>query len=810
MSLFPPAILYNIPMREWNLQRTALPSLVLAADARLSPLNYYDDQIWELHLRTGEPAALSLQTTYGLRARSMRLFPRFTENSETVSDPDQFRTPPAFRRFHPNYALVTCSPFDGIDVVIEYWVAFSNVVAGRIRVINSGVTPRALRLDWTALLVPAGEGQRMSPTQFEHVHVLQGQVQGLSPVLMMTGGVEAISSPYPSLTISLDLLPGLERQFSWAAAALADPAASFTVARATVARDWEGEYARIEMFNAAQLDVETGNPDWNAAFALAQKTALNLLHGPTEFLPHPSWVQTRLPDQGFSLRGDGSEYGHLWDGQTPFDTWYLCQLLLPAYPTLAQGFLFNFLANQDENGFMDWKIGLNGRRSGFLATPLLATLAWKIYQAQEDDSFLEKVFAPLLKFFNYWFDARNDRDGNGIPEWNHPVQTGFEDNPLFAYWQPWSQGADLSLFESPSLTAMLYREGQSLLKIARKLKHLGPVHDLNQRLEKLKTSLARAWHDPSATYRYLDRETHTSGDGKTVGRRNGSGTINLSRFRFDTPTRVLVRIHPDPEGTRDVQVRLSGTGADDAPLSETFTPDTFRWFLSLGTGVSTGVFLALEEIEIDGLQPGDQVQVYTVDFGFHDQTLFTPLWAGLPTPEQAEALIKKYVMRTNRYWHGYGLPACPAPENRNPDLTALCDTIWLPWNALIGEGLVQYGYQDLTAELFARLMDAIGQNLHQTGAFRKHFNGTTGQGIGERNALSGLPPISLFLEILGVQIYSPWKVRLVGKNPFPWPVKIRYRGMILDRNAEITLITFPDGQTVKVNNPAPCVVTGRP
>jgi hypothetical protein len=797
-------------MREWNLQRNTLPSLILAADARLSPINYYDDQIWELHLRTGEPAALSLQTTYGLRARSMRLFPRFIENSDTVTDPDQFRSPPAFRRFHSNYALVTCAPFDGIDVVIEYWVAFSNVVAGRIRVINSGVTPRNLRLEWTAILVPAGEGQRMSPVRHESVDVLQGQVQGLSPVLMMTGGVEAVSSPYPNLSTALELLPGLERQFSWAVAALADPVASFTLARATVARDWDAEYARIEMFNAAQLDLETGNPEWSAAFALAQKTALNLIHGPTEFLPHPSWVQTRLPDQGFSLRGDGSEYGPLWDGQTPLDTWHLCALLLPAYPALARGFLLNFLTTQEESGFVDWKPGLNGRRSSFLATPLLASLAWKIFQAEEDQNFLDQVFTPLLKFFNYWFDPRNDRDGNGIPEWHHPVQTGFEDNPLFAYWQSWSQGADISLFESPALTALLIREGQSLLKIARKLGRLGPVHDLNQRIEKLKVALSRAWHDASATYRYLDRETHTSGDGKTVGRRNGSGTINLSRFRFETPARLLVRIHPDPEGTREVRVRVTGTGVDENPLAETFPADAFRWSLGLGTGISTQVLIALEEIEINGLQLGDQVQVYTVDYGLHDQTLLTPLWAGVASPEQAESLIKKYVMRPNQYWHGYGLPACPSSESRNPELNAICETVHLPWNALIGEGLVQYAYQDLAAELFSRIMDAIGQNLRQTGAFRKQFNATTGQGIGERNALSGLPPVGLFLDILGVQIYSPWKVRLAGKNPFPWPVRIRYRGLIVSREDEVTLITFPDGQTVKVNNPAPCIVTGRP
>jgi hypothetical protein len=47
-------------------------TLTLAADTRFSHPDYTDDQIWELRLQGGEPPALVLQTTYGLRARWMR------------------------------------------------------------------------------------------------------------------------------------------------------------------------------------------------------------------------------------------------------------------------------------------------------------------------------------------------------------------------------------------------------------------------------------------------------------------------------------------------------------------------------------------------------------------------------------------------------------------------------------------------------------------------------------------------------------------------------------------------------------------
>ncbi len=64
-------------MPNWNLAAGDPLSLTLAADARLTTTDYTNDQIWELSLGGGEPAALALQTTYGLRAHWMRLFPRF-------------------------------------------------------------------------------------------------------------------------------------------------------------------------------------------------------------------------------------------------------------------------------------------------------------------------------------------------------------------------------------------------------------------------------------------------------------------------------------------------------------------------------------------------------------------------------------------------------------------------------------------------------------------------------------------------------------------------------------------------------------
>ena len=69
-------------MREIKLSVVDPLRLTLAADARLSPTDYTNDQIWELLVGRGEPGAILLQTTYGLRARNMRVFPQFVEEHQ--------------------------------------------------------------------------------------------------------------------------------------------------------------------------------------------------------------------------------------------------------------------------------------------------------------------------------------------------------------------------------------------------------------------------------------------------------------------------------------------------------------------------------------------------------------------------------------------------------------------------------------------------------------------------------------------------------------------------------------------------------
>ena len=798
-------------MRDWNLAPGDPLALTLAADFRLCRPDYVNDQIWELETGGGDPPALALHTTYGLRARLMRIFPRFTLGTQAVTDPAHFFQPLRLRRFYPNFLLLDFSPFPGVDIFAEYWLPDSHIAAGRFTVTNHTAGQINMLLELCGQLSPLDAGQNLTPLPMQSVNVLAGHSSDLAPVIFLTGGPLPGPGPYPSLALDLALDPAGSRCLTWAQAALTSQSDSLNLARRTAARPWEAEFARIEQINAAQtVDIHTGDPDWDAALALSQKTAFSLFFGPNQNLPNPSFVLARQPDHGYSPRGDGTDYSPLWNGQPPMESVYLAGLL-PGAPDLAAGLLHNFLAGQTAGGSVDWKPGLAGQRGRWLAAPLLASLAWQTYQRNLDTDFLRAIQPGLQAFLQCWFDADRDRDQDGFPEWDHPLQTGLEDNPAFTVWQAGGQGAAISTAESPALSAMLHREILSLAHIAEVLDDHREQERLESRAAQLRLLNEACWDDSAMFYHNRDRVTHRSPAGKTLARQTGSGKLALDQS-FPTPMRLLVRIKLIGETTRRPEITLHGQ-EETTPRSECLERMDFQWGPGLAVATSRQVYSRLEQVEISGLQLRDQVSIQTMDFSGEDISLFLPLWAGIPGLPRLQALANRSLFAAQRFWKPFGLPTCasgpsktrPTAVDRMMDSTS--QAVHLPWNALIGQGLLAYGMQPEAARLTARLMSGVIRNLKKQHAFFRAYHAETGEGLGERNPLQGLAPLGLFLETLGVTIQSSTRLTLTGMNPFPWPVTVKYRGLTVTRQAEQTVVVFPDGQTLTLADPTNAVIS---
>ena len=790
-------------MREWILKSGDPLSLTLASDARLAPTDYCDDQIWELALGGGEPPALALQTTYGLRAKASRIFPRFTLGEIARTNPEEFYQPPVVRTIFPNFIALSFSPFPGIDVAIEYWVPQPHAVAGRTYVTNSSTTDKKLLLEWAAQL-SATEGQRMAPLEMQATTILNGYTSGLYPVIFAAGGPKSGPGPYPSLAFKMELTSNDSRQFTWVHAALGEREASFNLARSIAAQKWEAERSHLEMVNARQVEIYTGEANWDAAFMLAQKSAVSLLVGPTPNLPYLSFVMSRQPDQGFSLRGDGSDYSHLWNGQSLMEAAYLADTLLPSAPEMVKDLVRNYLAVQTEDGSIDWKPGLGGQRSRLLAPPLLASLVWRIYQHTEDSAFLEETLTALQRFWLSWLTPSHDRDGDSIPEWDHTLQEGLDYHPVYSAWQTAGLGVDIASAECPSLSAMLYEECQSLLRIAEQTGREADTAGLADLAQKIKESVEAAWEADEANYFAVDRDTHQSSLGELILDVKGSGSF-LIRHSYSKPVRLSIQVRTDETIRRRPLLFLHGKNMSGNRRVERIDDEQFRWIPGLGQLSGKYVYSYLERLEVRHLEPEDQIIIRSVHYHTTDVTSLAPLWAGIPDDERAGKLVEQTISNPSLFWRSFGLPTCPNPDEQ-VDQTA-CWGVNLPWNWLIARGLVRYGYREQAALLLTRLISAILKSLAQEHTFRRAYHADTGAGSGEYTALSGIAPVGLFLETLGVRLISPRRVALAGNNPFPWPVTVKYRGLTILRQKDKTIVIFPDNQTVTVTDPEPRLVS---
>ncbi|MBI5933981.1 MAG: hypothetical protein HY867_09760 [Chloroflexi bacterium] len=787
-------------MRDWNLTSGDPLHLTLAADFRFGGVDYLNDQIWELDFASGEPRSLSLRTTFGLRARSMRVFPRFGEGRGIVTDPAKFVRAPRLKKFYPNFLELDFSPLENLDVTAEFWAAGSQVIAGRYTLVNCGPKARKIRLELCAILAPL-DGQAFFAAQSQMVNVVTGTTGGLAPLLYMTGGPNSITAPYPALTVELDLAPNASRSIAWALAALAASGPSYELARKTVARNWDAEKARIEMSAESQtMEIETGDPDWDAAFAFTQTAALRSFLPASETLPNPSFVLTRAPDHGFSRKGDGADYPLGWAGQSPLEAYALASLL-PGAPQYAKGLLRNFLSTQNEDGFVDLRPGLAGQRAKMLAAPLLASLAWQTYQASNDDAFLAEVFPSLLKFFWNWFSPAHDRDRDGLPEWDHLLQTGWDENPLFDVWNPWSQGMDIGAAENPSLYAMLAREAACLILIAEKLGRGNEVTLVQHQAELLDNAVAASWDESAALYSYRDLVTRLSLAGQVVAKGKGRAALKPKK-EFERPVRLLIEIQSKSPAAKRPEIRLAEMATKE-PV-EVIAPEQFVWRSGGLVATTRNVYEKLGRVDVIGLDAADKIVVRAIDLTAQDHTLLLPLWAGLPDQQRAQTMIGRALLDASRFDKPFGLPALASCPTEKAD--AVCSSVHLRFNQLIGEGLLAYGFHTEAARLVEHIMAAVVKNLKETRAFHQRHHAETGAPIGERHALTGLAPLGLFLQTLSVTIHSATRVRLEGKNPFPWPVTIRYRGLTVKRGLESTEVIFANGKSVMVMDSKPCIV----
>ena len=484
---------------------------------------------------------------------------------------------------------------------------------------------------------------------------------------------------------------------------------------------------------------------------------------------------------------------------------YYLSTLLPGAPHLLKGLVQNFLAVQDINGEIDCKPGIGGQLGKFQAAPLLASLAWKAYRATRDRPFLADAYPRLLAFFRAWLSPAHDHDGDSLPEWTNTLQTGFEDNPLFDAWHPWAQGAEISVIQSPTLASMLHREARTLVRIAEELDITDDRLYLKTRAGIMRAGIEACWDADLSYYRYRDRDTKFSSPGRVISQRRFTPHYTLQK-KLKEPARLLIRIQSASGGSPHPEMTIRGS-LEGQDQEETIPRTAFQWMTGGAVATTQKVYDSLGTFDVTGLERRDTITIQSLDLTGEDHTLFLPLWAEIPDQDEAAQLVQNRLLSEEHFHHPFGAPALPLIPDPNAD--PICLSVHLPWNQLIGEGLLAYGFRKEAAGLVTRLMSAVILNLKQSGAFYTRYHAASGMGMGERNTLAGLAPLGLFLQTLGLQIHSTEHIKLSGENPFPWPVTVKYRGLVVTRSTGQTQVTFPSGQSVTLTDPTDAEVLAK-
>ena len=783
-------------MKTWSLTEHDPICLTLSADARFVQTDYSNDQIWELGWWDNEIPSIWLQSTYGRRAQSMKIFPVFTLEGETRQDPSTFSKAVQLSQILPNLASIEFAPFRDLLIRADYYVPDSHAVTGRFIFQNLGLSPQMVNLRLSGYLQPGSQGNPMGVVEFDGVETLSGSAANICPVIMMSGGAHKVPSAYPSIEVDAEIRPGDIKTWVWAHSALNSPDKSFERCRELIQIPWEPVQVRIEMGNSRMLKIQTGNPDWDSVLWMAQKELLRGFIGPTAHNSRVGLIARRGIEDGYALSTDGKDHTGIWGGMGTADTYYLARQALPIAPEFVKDLIRNILRTQNPAGELDWAPGMGSQRSGFQAMPLLASLAWDCYQWTEDKAFLEEVFPGLFSFYKSWFTQAHDRDGDGYPEWNHAIQTGLEERPIFNRFDPQDQGFNIAHAETVDLAAYLYREGRALIAMAQALDRVGLTTVIQEHISALHMRVEATWSEKKSSYRHVDRDSHNTQAGLQLLKRRGESSTTLDRL-LDPPSKLLLRLKGDPARAKKLKVEIVSEGAKKRGRTEIVTHKKFQFFWEWGTHTTDKLNHRIQEIRVKGIDTKMTMEIVVPDLEREDITLNLPLWAGWLDGSRIRTLVHELLANPEAYWRQNGLSTIPATDG-SYDRDGVSGDVRMLWNSMIGVGLVEHGFREKAGQLFQKLMAPAIEILKREKRFYSHYQADGIQGLGVKGGLQGIVPLDLFLAILGVRLISPTKVWVWPGHPFPWPVKIEWQGLSLECQQDVIHIRFPDGQRLTV------------
>jgi hypothetical protein len=772
---------------------------ILSASPAFCQTDYGNDQTWEVCLDSKYPSGIALETSYGLRAKVAQVFPVFLDAKNLpIRDPNPKYT---LQKLCSNLVQYQISLFPDMDVRLTLCVPDSHTLEGEVEIFSKNSSEKRIHGGVLMRLGPIESGQVMSGQRIQNQTYLSGESGGIHPVLLTGGLSTLIHRPHPGLALPIVVPANRTVAFRWVLCTEDSERGSLEKAQFWLNQPWAGRIHRIETAQYNRIiSIKTGLPEWDEVFLLAQIQSQRYLMSHTNQLPFDTAISSRQSDQGFSPKKDGSDYSSDWHGLSAWELYHsLHQFYLPVFAEEAVGMFHNFIQVQQGFGEIDLRPGLGGQRSRLLAPPIMATCCRDIFRITKNSKRLAEAYPILNYFFTRWLDADHDRNQDHFPEWEHPIQTGWETNPLIDGWQEFSKGYASDTIESPALGALIYRESLALKQIANILHKTEDARRFEETGNLIKEAVENTWDKRRKLYRYQDRDTHQTPAGGTITRGVASGTFTIGRS-FESPARLCLTINSQLENTRPMTVQWIGLAANGEHVIEQINTQQIVWKGKRAILTSRHTFSSIEAISLTGLNNKDEWVLSETDLSQIDITLLLPLWAGIPTQEMANRIVAQNIIPNWIDPNPYGLPLINTGGTKTK-IWEDTQKISLPLFCMVAEGLIDYGFIEEATKLVNGVMEAIINVIQLTGHFSEYYHSLNGNGIGRLNHLIGLPPVGLFLKSIGVEIISPEEITVSGKNLYHRDIEIHYQGMDLIRSEKELEVTFRDGQHVRIEGP---------
>lgn len=721
------------------------------------------DAVWQLLLDPSGP--ITLQTSFGLQAQSFQLQPLVIINKVTSGSIREFCSAPRVEALLPNYISLVCCPDAACLARIELWAKDSCCLLGRTTLQNTGESAAEMGVQIAARLVPMGSGQGMNITRHDFVPYLKGQTGELQVSVVMDGLPKPVMSPQISLEGSNLLQPGQDSSVFWRCVTAGSAKENEERGFAIFPANWDAEIARLDIANQAEtLSLTTPFPDWDITFQTMQLQARQLL------------VRTENDNLApFRARNThvshSTPHGHGGPISQPnvLELGQLLGVFLPTDPQLCADIFSGYLertmaALEDEND-----------RQKRLPFPGLCDLAWKIHLGLQDKDFLQKVLPMLSAVTLAWFTPANDRDQDGWPEWATLDQSGLKALGTFDLLDAGARPTRISSTESLNLACLLARELEALEKAARAFEDETLFGELSDRSARLRAAIA-ARMEGSPTSATWDHESHQAHPAQVlfVGRMDELPEADLE---LAVPARLNLQVRPTLQLRKPNFLRLNGLDSTGKQISEDIYPADIVWLPGYFLTTSKTIFTRVDSVEGANLD-GAELALYAADL--------TQVDIGrLLAVEEAQEF--ESIVNLDEARFQFGLP------ERLDGEEAIQSEVNLGWNSQVIDHLVEVGQKDLAFALFERLMQASIRILKQEHTLYEGFRSDDARPLGPRNAIGGLLPLALFLEIAGVRIIDCQKVTVGGANPLPWPLKVQFRGLEITRDGKNTTVTKPDG-----------------